>query len=34
LNAAAWPPTMSNENVEPAPLHCLANTRPAGGGLF
>jgi hypothetical protein len=30
LNAAAWPPTMSNENVEPAPVHCLANRRPAG----
>ena len=30
LKAAAWPPTMSNENVEPAPVHCLANTRPAG----
>src|SRR6202166_32235 len=30
LNAASWPPRMSNENVEPAPLHCLANTRPAG----
>ena len=29
-NAMAWPPTMSNENVEPAPVHCLANTRPAG----
>jgi hypothetical protein len=22
LNAAAWPPAMSNENVEPAPVHC------------
>jgi hypothetical protein len=30
LNTAAWPPTMSNENVEPAPVHCLANRRPAG----
>ena len=30
LEAAAWPPTMSNENVEPAPVHCLANRRPAG----
>src|ERR1700676_1307222 len=30
LNAAAWPPTMSNEKVEPAPVHCLANRRPAG----
>jgi hypothetical protein len=28
LNTAAWPPTMSNENVEPAPVHCLANRRP------
>src|SRR6201987_2261239 len=30
LKAAACPPTMSNANVEPAPLHWLANTRPAG----
>ena len=30
LNAAAWPPTMSNAKVEPAPVHCLANRRPAG----
>src|SRR6266481_1414064 len=30
LKAAPWPPTMSNENVEPAPVHCLANRRPAG----
>jgi hypothetical protein len=30
LNAAAWPPIMSNENVEPAPVHCLLNKRPAG----
>ena len=30
LNAAAWPPTMSNENVEPAPVHCRVNRRPAG----
>ncbi len=22
LNAADWPPAMSNENVEPAPVHC------------
>ena len=34
LKAAAWPPTMSNENVEPAPVHCLANRRPGGGALF
>jgi hypothetical protein len=33
LNAVAWPPTMSNENAEPAPVHCLANTRPAGRPL-
>ena len=30
LNAAARPPTMSKENVEPAPVHCFANRRPAG----
>jgi hypothetical protein len=27
LNAAAWPPTMSNENVEPAPVHCSRTDR-------
>jgi hypothetical protein len=30
LNAAAWPPTISNENVEPAPVHWLLNRRPVG----
>ena len=29
LNAADCPPTISNENVEPAPVHCLGNRRPA-----
>ena len=33
LNAAAWPPTMSNEKVEPAPVHCLANTGRRGRTL-
>src|SRR6516162_8082680 len=33
LNAADWPPTMSNEKVEPAPVHCLANKRPATESL-
>ena len=34
LNAAAWPPTMSNENVDPAPVHWLANRRPAREASF